>query len=219
MNASNSSTGSSIALRTGTASVFALLGTSSLQGAIITNTNLGLNGFTVGNGSGSMDWNIDNADGAEVNVSSVGSLFIDLRSFENAFAVRSISASGLTNIGPDAYVNGNPPVSFEVNGLNSVLASGSIKDAAGFISGDSGYIGFRFNPTGTVLYGWAEVVLTNGGSTGTFEVAQWAYDNTGADIKTGVVPEPETAALGLGALAFGAAGLRQWRKRKVAKAA
>jgi MYXO-CTERM domain-containing protein len=35
-----------------------------------------------------------------------------------------------------------------------------------------------------------------------------------APITVGAIPEPETAAVGLGALALGAAGLRRWRKKK-----
>jgi hypothetical protein len=43
----------------------------------------------------------------------------------------------------------------------------------------------------------------------------WAYDDSGAVIEAGAIPEPSTAALLMGgALVAGAAGLRQWRKRK-----
>ena len=48
-------------------------------------------------------------------------------------------------------------------------------------------------------------------------IHDWAYDDTGAVLPAGVVPEPASTGMGLGALALGAAGLRRWRKtRKVA---
>lgn len=138
--------------------------------------------------------------------------FVSLLNFKKDFAVRATSAltnAPLVNIGPSAYVS---PGSFNPGGIQFVLAFGNISSASGFTSGEIGYMGFRFNPSGSlVLYGWAEVILTDGGDSGTFEVVRWAYDNTGANIQT-PVPEPATTAMGLGALALGAAGLRRWRK-------
>jgi len=54
-------------------------------------------------------------------------------------------------------------------------------------------------------------------------LTDWAYDDSGAKIIAGAisepVPEPSSAALAMsGALVLGAAGLRQWRKRKAATA-
>ena len=47
----------------------------------------------------------------------------------------------------------------------------------------------------------------------------WAYDNTGATIAAGAIPEPASATLAMGgALVLGAAGLRRWRKRNAAVA-
>jgi len=50
-------------------------------------------------------------------------------------------------------------------------------------------------------------------------LTDWAYDDSGAKITAGAIPEPSSAALAMsGALVLGAAGLRQWRKRKAATA-
>jgi len=47
----------------------------------------------------------------------------------------------------------------------------------------------------------------------------WAYQDDGNPIASGAIPEPASAGLAMGgALVLGAAGLRQWRKRKAATA-
>ncbi|MGJ3241771.1 MAG: hypothetical protein ACFE0O_02270 [Opitutales bacterium] len=87
----------------------------------------------------------------------------------------------------------------------------------GFSSGVTGYIGFRFGGTGPTdsHYGWARITLTESGFLGDAVIHEWAYNTVaGASIAVGAIPEPETAAAGLGALALGAAGLRRWRKKK-----
>jgi hypothetical protein len=78
------------------------------------------------------------------------------------------------------------------------------------------YIGFRFlnENTGAMNFGWAQFQLTGLG-TQPRTLIQWAYDNTGAEIAVGAIPEPTTTAL-LGVMAAGALGLRAWRKRKAA---
>ena len=67
------------------------------------------------------------------------------------------------------------------------------------------YIGFKFHnaSAGALNYGWAEVNI------GSLDVVQWAYENTGAPIMVGAVPEPSALAL----LAAGAAGLLAYRRR------
>ena len=98
-----------------------------------------------------------------------------------------------------------------------IFYNGFLENTASISSGVSTYIGFRFKPSSTMLYGWANVTLTNGNFFGTFVINEWAYDDSGSSIQTGqtsAVPEPATYALGLGALALGAAGLRRMRQRK-----
>jgi len=69
-----------------------------------------------------------------------------------------------------------------------------------------GYAGFQFETTlGEARYAWAEVELRSD----LFIMHRWAYDDTGAPITAGFVPAP--GAVGLFALAAGAAGLRRKR--------
>jgi hypothetical protein len=85
-----------------------------------------------------------------------------------------------------------------------------------FFTGGLGYVGIRFlnEATGVINYGWALLNVTNGnGFPAT--VVSYAYENTGATITAGAVPEPTTTAL-LGVMAAGALGVRQWRRRKAA---
>ena len=52
----------------------------------------------------------------------------------------------------------------------------------------------------------------------TVTIYEYGYDDAGAQIATGEVPEPSSAALlALGALTFGAKGLRSWRRNRVAQ--
>jgi hypothetical protein len=85
------------------------------------------------------------------------------------------------------------------------------------------YLLFQFNDSssaGAVRHGWAEMSLAIGASTGPdVTIHRWAYDDSGAEILAGAVPEPATAAAATGmALVMGAAGLRAWRKQRQPKA-
>jgi hypothetical protein len=73
-----------------------------------------------------------------------------------------------------------------------------------FIPGQPGYIGFSLVPDGggAPLYGWMQVTLENGGSTPGL-VHSWAFEDSGAPILVGAVPEPSAAVLScLGMLSF-----------------
>ena len=66
-------------------------------------------------------------------------------------------------------------------------------------------------------YGWIEVSLSNPANNSGPDVTifGYAYDDTGAHLATGVVPEPASMTLlALGALALGAKGLRSWRRNR-----
>lgn len=197
------------------ATIGALLGSSSLNGIIVTNVDLGLSGGIAGNGNGTFDWDIDGEGGREIRVFSWINRFVDLFNGGNGFGVRAAAPGNredILNLGLSNYVNTGGAI-FNAEAY-TVLLDGNIRYATGFTSGESGYIGFQFRPASTTFYGWAEVILTEGGDTGTFEIVQWAYDNTGANIQTGAIPEPAVVATGLGALVLGAAGLRRWRSRR-----
>ena len=78
-------------------------------------------------------------------------------------------------------------------------------------------IGFRFQNevTGTVQYGWFQVSLSSGQATQPRTIVAYAYEDTGAPIAAGAIPEPTTFAL-MGVMAIGALGVREWRKCKAA---
>ncbi len=73
-----------------------------------------------------------------------------------------------------------------------------------FANGDQGYIGFEFEIAGpTTAYGWARVTFQNDNTPGV--IHEWAYEDTGAPIEVGAIPEPSLALLtsiGLAALAL-----------------
>jgi len=84
---------------------------------------------------------------------------------------------------------------------------------SGIPSGQTGYLGFRFDPDDVpgvqTWYGWFRMsAAANGTSDGS--VLDWAYDNTGAGLKVGVVPEPSAISL----LALGTAGMMALRRRR-----
>jgi len=71
----------------------------------------------------------------------------------------------------------------------------------GFTSGEQGYIGFSLiidNPLipgdPLLVYGWALVTFRDDGGVGTLHA--WAYDDSGAAILVGAIPEPGAALLG-----------------------
>jgi hypothetical protein len=83
------------------------------------------------------------------------------------------------------------------------------------------YLAFKFKDStqvgSPVYYGWIDASLNNPGTGSGPDVTifSYAYDNTGAKIPMGAVPEPGPATLlALGALALGAKGVRSWRRNR-----
>jgi hypothetical protein len=104
-----------------------------------------------------------------------------------------------------------------VNGLvGKVDASGHFPNSFVHL-----YLPFKFKDStevgSPVLYGWIDVSLSNPDdkSGPDLTIFSYAYDNTGAPIPMGAIPEPApTSLLALGALTLGAKGVRAWRKRR-----
>jgi hypothetical protein len=85
------------------------------------------------------------------------------------------------------------------------------------------YVAWMFSGTATgnaPRYGWLELSLSNTGGNGQPDAVLlgYAWDNSGAKVAMGdtQAPEPSSAALlAFGALAFGARGVRKWRRNRV----
>lgn len=201
----------------GATSVVALFAASSLDAGIIVSDL----GATVSfDGVTSFSWDIDGDGGAELSIASNGSsssssstaTAIGIGNFSDGFEVR-VHFSQLENLSKDVAVGtihfATGPFAYLV--YTSVLGSAY----SNFDSLESGYIGFKFESASDTLYGWAEVIL----DAGSFQLVQWAYEDSGGDIlvgDVGAIPEPAGAATGLGLLALGAAGLRRMRRPKSA---
>lgn len=168
---------------------------------------------------GDAPWDIDGGApmgdvGMEVNVDYNAGSYINLRIASGGFGVVAYGGRLLNMSSGDTV---DSVQGFHMGTLSSIFASGDIWNAVGFTSGVPGYIGFTFDYSGTQVYGWAAVTLTEVTSSGQFQITEWAFQDSGAAILVGsTVPEPASYAAGLGALALGAAGLRRWRKAKVA---
>ena len=88
------------------------------------------------------------------------------------------------------------------------------------------YLAFEFVDTlhsSALRYGWVEILLANGNldtSSGpNVTIYGYGYDDQGNPIAMGAVPEPTSTMLFvLGALTFGAKGLRAWRRNQAGSA-
>jgi hypothetical protein len=81
------------------------------------------------------------------------------------------------------------------------------------------YALFRFDVGAQTDYGWLKLSL--GGVPGSAPFVRaigYAYDTSGKPIPAGAIPEPKHLPLALGALALGAIGVREWRKKRNAHA-
>lgn len=81
------------------------------------------------------------------------------------------------------------------------------------LNSSNNLVGIRFTDGANTYFGWMRFSLaaTQQGQPRT--LVEYAYDDSGAGILAGAVPEPTTMAL-LGVMAAGALGVRAWRKRK-----
>jgi len=103
-----------------------------------------------------------------------------------------------------------------ISSANTFLNTTSSAATAAWRAGSNLYLGVRLtnSQTSAVNFGWVHLNTT--GSTGfPVTIVDYAYEDSGAAINAGQVPEPTTFAL-LGVMAAGAVGVRAWRKRKAA---
>jgi hypothetical protein len=110
-----------------------------------------------------------------------------------------------TLIGPDSTFAGQ----FNGNVGNRIIDedaddNGQLDDPrqTNFATNTPQYIGVRFQLNGEDRYGWIGINITNPDDL-TGQITGFAYDDTGAAIAAGAVPEPA----GLALLALGSAGL------------
>lgn len=102
---------------------------------------------------------------------------------------------------------------------NSITYSGDIGIDASigdWAVGQTGFFGFKFVSGGDTHYGWGSMQITGTPVGQGFTILEaWYNDIPDAPVFAGsTVPEPAAAALGLGALALGAAGVRRWRRAR-----
>lgn len=98
--------------------------------------------------------------------------------------------------------------------IDGTSALGTYQTMVPEYTSTTAFMGVRFHDaSNNNLFGWIRVA---GGPTqgNPATIVDWAYENSGSGIVTGVVPEPSTLALGF--LSAGAVGVAAWRKRKKA---
>jgi hypothetical protein len=88
---------------------------------------------------------------------------------------------------------------------------GSGAKAGDWKPGDRGFIGLTILIGATTVYGWADITLNNldGVNTGVYTVHSMAYEDSGASILAGQIPEPSAIAL----LIAGAVGVLALKRR------
>jgi hypothetical protein len=103
-----------------------------------------------------------------------------------------------------------------ISSANTFLNTTSSTATALWRAGSNLYLGVRLtnSMTNATNFGWVHLNTT--GTTGfPATIVDYAYEDSGASIMAGQMPEPSTFAL-LGVMAAGALGVRAWRKRKAA---
>lgn len=173
--------------------------------------------------SGDVDWDVNgtgSGNGLRIQVNAAdmslfagtGSPWMANGGYQLAAMATTAMVSSGANFANGGYISQNGNIGGNVDGFSSVAAS---------------FVGFRFEIDDGIEngddthYGWVEMTPTFGVGN-SIEFHRWAYNSIAGEAiqigQTSAVPEPATAATGLGLLALGAAGLRRqrWLKRKAA---
>lgn len=120
--------------------------------------------------------------------------------------VRTQAAGGPSGLALGYLVDGSSPF---VNNTTAVISSANVP-ANGWALNSLNYFGFRFhnNTTNAINFGYG--VMQVGATATARTLVSLHYENSGAGINVGAVPEPGT----LGLLALGAVGLVASRRRR-----
>lgn len=196
--------------------------------AAIQHVDTPLGTFSPGTSFPTTDWDVDGAFGADFHVRLGGfASLVNLDSDGNngLGVMQNPAGTGdyIRNVALAAVVGPTLTGSYgwgsaSQTGRTILLNSGGIGgDTQAFQFGDN-FIGFRFDASGTTLYGWARLTLTdNGGKSNSMTIAEWAYEDGGASIEVGQTSAAPSAAdepPALALLALGAGGLAAWRRRR-----
>ena len=161
-------------------------------------------GVSVNLETGATTNNLEGAPGMHVNFFLGGERMSNDADQSAAAPIFEPVRTGTGNTDPLA----NQPFGTTVN-VGSVFANppgfgGSASHFPDFVNGVEGYIGFSMEIAGpTTVYGWMRVTLQNDNTPGV--IHEWAYDDAGAPVTVGVIPEPSHAlltVLGLSTLAL-----------------
>ena len=126
----------------------------------------------------------------------------------NALILGDGSFASPLAVGEQIGGSGSFEASMELGLFFSFSSMGSYsRSSFGFQRNGTSYLGIAFEAVpGVMNYGWVEI---NWDGLNALEVVRWAYEDDGSAIEAGVVPAP--GAVGLLALAAGAAGVRRKR--------
>ncbi|PNW62338.1 UNVERIFIED_CONTAM: hypothetical protein BEN50_04415 [Euhalothece sp. KZN 001] len=175
-------------------------------------------------------WNIDGVGDSEafwLNSFSAGSSnFGSLLRTNNSFSIvattvpainsfifaQKLSVGATISAGQNfSSFGGFTATSYDVAGSPGINYEGWTADAGQ-------YIGFSFNPSGTTLFGWAEIVRDGDRD---YTITQWGFEESGVSIKagdTGAEPVPFEVEGVSGMMALmGAYGVYRWKKKRRAQ--
>lgn len=128
----------------------------------------------------------------------------------NAGVIQNITG-GASATSPD-----NIPLGTLIDGSWSFVALGLFETSgptALSLNSTENYIGFRFfnESTSAINFGWAKFSLSGSLLAQPRTLVSYAYENTGAGINAGAIPEPSSLSV-LGLMAAGSFAVRRWRK-------
>lgn len=128
--------------------------------------------------------------GSDVNFFFGGVGFMNEANFQPVRASSLDAFSAITNLAYGTLINGTSTFATGAGGSGD-LGSEHVGFSGGqFQPFTEGYVGFRLSGS---YYGWMRVTLTFDEPGGI--IHDWAYDDTGASILAGIVPEPSRAML------------------------